>query len=57
MIKQLNLSWTGNVAGLEKMRNTYRNLVEKREAKRSLGGRGRGWEDNIKIGLKDVWYD
>ena len=35
-------------------RNVHRVLVGKPEGKRPLGGPGRGWEDNIKMDLREV---
>jgi hypothetical protein len=34
------------------MRNAYKNIVRKREGKKSLGRLRRRWEDNIKVILK-----
>ena len=39
---------------MEVSRNTCRVLVGRPEGKRSLGRPTRGWEDNIKIHLKEV---
>jgi hypothetical protein len=36
------------------MRNTNRTLVGKPEGKRQLGRFRRRWEDNIKIGFRDI---
>jgi hypothetical protein len=35
-------------------RGAERVLIEKPDGKRPLGRHGRGWEDNIKIGLQEV---
>jgi hypothetical protein len=35
-------------------RSGYRVLVEKPDGKRLLGRPTRGWEDNIKMGLKEI---
>ena len=40
--------------GGEERRGVYRVLVGKPEGKRSLGRPRRRWEDNIKMGLKEV---
>jgi hypothetical protein len=37
-------------------RGVYRVLVGKPEGKRPLGGPGRRWEDNIKMGLQEVGF-
>ncbi|KAJ4449040.1 hypothetical protein ANN_00434 [Periplaneta americana] len=38
-------------------RNAYRVLVGRPEGKRPLGRPRRGWEDNIKVDLREVGYD
>jgi hypothetical protein len=35
-------------------RDAFRNLVEKLEGRRPLGRPRRRWEDNIKMGLREV---
>jgi hypothetical protein len=40
--------------GMGNMRSAHNILVRKPEAKRPLGGRRRGREDNIKIDLKEI---
>ena len=42
---------------MEQSRNAYRVLVGKPEGKRPLGRPRRGWEDNIKMDLREVGYD
>ena len=42
---------------MEQYRNAYRILVGKPEGKRPLGRPRRRWEDNIKMGLRDVGCD
>jgi hypothetical protein len=37
-------------------RNAYRILVGKPEGKRQLGRPRRGWEDNIKMDLKEIGW-
>ena len=44
----------GNVARRGKSRVAYRILVGKPEGSRPLGIRKRRWEDNIKMGLREV---
>ena len=46
--------WTGHVAHMEQCRNAYRVSVGKPEKKMHLGRRGRRWEDNIKMDLREV---
>jgi hypothetical protein len=38
-------------------RNAYRILVGKPQGKRPLGRHRRGWEDNIKMDLKEIGCD
>jgi hypothetical protein len=38
-------------------RCVYRVLVGRPEGKRSLGRPRRGWEDNIKMGLREIWIE
>ncbi|KAJ4448583.1 hypothetical protein ANN_10602 [Periplaneta americana] len=56
-IKSRRLRWTGHVARMGESRNAYRVLVGRPEGKRPLGRPRRGWEDNIKIDLREVGYD
>jgi hypothetical protein len=54
VIKSRRLRWAGHVARMGERRGAYRALVGKLEGKRPLGRpRGR-WEDNIKMGLREV---
>jgi hypothetical protein len=39
------------------MRNAYNILVGKLEGKRSLGRYRRGWEDNIRIDLREIGWE
>jgi hypothetical protein len=45
----------GNVECTRAMRNEYKRLIKKLEAKRPCGKYIRRWEDNIKIDLKATW--
>ena len=56
-LKSRRLRWAGHVARMEKSRNAYRVLVGKPEGKRPLARPRRGWEDNIKMGLREVGCD
>jgi hypothetical protein len=41
-----------------KMRNTYCTLVGKPEGKRLLGRPRHSWEDNIRMGLREIgWWE
>jgi hypothetical protein len=54
VIKSKRVRWTGHVARMDERRGVYSILVENREGKRPLGRHKRRWEDNIKMGLKEV---
>jgi hypothetical protein len=47
----------GHVARMGEGRGVYRILVGKPEDKRPLGRPRRRWEDNIKVGLTEIWID
>jgi hypothetical protein len=51
------MRWAGHVAPMEEMRNTYEILVGKPEVKRPLGRPRRIWEDNIKMYLKEIYFE
>jgi hypothetical protein len=53
MIKSMRMRCAGHAARMEK-RNAYRILVGKPEGKRPLGRPRRRWEDNIKMGRKEI---
>jgi len=44
----------GHVTRMEKMRNTYRIIVENPEGKNPRERTRHRWENNIKIGLKEI---
>ncbi|KAJ4430680.1 hypothetical protein ANN_19271 [Periplaneta americana] len=56
-IKSRRLRWARHVARMGESRNAYRVLVGRPEGKRPLGRPRRGWEDNIKMDLREVGYD
>jgi hypothetical protein len=39
------------------MRNVYNIFVGKPEVKRSLGRPRRRWEDNIRMDLREIWWE
>jgi hypothetical protein len=53
MIKSRRMGWAEHVARMEEM-NEYKILVGEPEGKRPLGRPRRGWEDNIKINLREI---
>jgi len=48
------MRWAGHVARVGERRCACSVSVGKSEGKRKLGRPGRGWEDNIKIYLKQI---
>ena len=54
VIKTRRMRWAGHVARMGEKRGVYRILVCKPEGKRPLGSPGRGWEDNIRMDLREV---
>jgi len=57
MIKSSGMRWTGHIARMREVRNTYNILVEKPEGKRELGRPKRRWEENIRMALREIgWW-
>ncbi|KAJ4436680.1 hypothetical protein ANN_16811 [Periplaneta americana] len=56
-IESRYLRWAGHVARMGESRNAYRVLVGRPQRKRPLGRPRCRWEDNIKMGLREVGYD
>ena len=54
MIKSRRLRWAGHVARMEESRSTFKILTGKPTGKRSLGRPRRRWDDNIRMGLKEI---
>jgi hypothetical protein len=54
MIKSRRMRWVGHVARMGEGRNLYRFLVGRPEGKRPLGRPRRGWEENIKMDLRET---
>jgi hypothetical protein len=52
-MKSRSMRWAGHVVHTE-MRNAYKILVPKPEEKIPLGISRSRWEDNVRIGLRDV---
>jgi hypothetical protein len=57
VIKSRRLRWAGHVAHMGERRGVYRVLVGRPGGKRPLGRPRRRWEDNIKMGLREIGID
>jgi hypothetical protein len=57
VIKSRRMRWAGHVARMGEGRGVYRVLVGRPEGKRLLGRPRRRWEDNIKMGLREIGID
>jgi hypothetical protein len=57
MIKSRKMRWAGHVALMGEGRGICRVLVGRPEGKRTLGRPRRRWEDNIKMGLREIGID
>jgi hypothetical protein len=57
VIKSRRVRWVGHVARMGEGRGVYRILVWRPEGKRPLGRPSGRWEDNIKMGLREIGID
>jgi hypothetical protein len=53
----MRMGWVGHVAHLVELRDAYQILVGKQEGKRQLRRRRRGWEDNIRMDLREISWE
>jgi hypothetical protein len=51
------MRWTVAVTSMEYMRKSLKHLFEERDEKIQFSRPRRGWEDNIKIDLKEIGYE
>jgi len=51
------MRWTGHVASMGEMRNAYKILIGQPEEKSPLGRPRRRCEDNIRIALREIWWE
>jgi hypothetical protein len=56
MIKSKRMKWAGHAARMGEKRNAYRILVGKSGGNRPLGRPRHRWEDNIKMGLREIGW-
>jgi len=54
VIKSTGMRWAGYVARIEGTTISYRGLMRMPEVKRLLGRLGLRWDDNIKMGFKEI---
>jgi hypothetical protein len=57
MIKSRRMSWSGNVAGMEGVRNAYKILIGKPVGKSPLGRSRRRCENNIRLYLTETGWE
>jgi hypothetical protein len=57
VIKSRRMRWAGHVARRGEWRGVYRVLIGRPEGKRPLERPRRGWEDNIKMDLREIGID
>jgi hypothetical protein len=50
------MRWAGHVARMGEVRGVYNILVGRPEGRRPLGRPRRGWEDNIKMDLREIGF-
>jgi hypothetical protein len=55
-IKSRTMMWAGHVARMGEDRNMYKVLVGKPEGKRTLGRPRFGWEDVIRMDLREIGW-
>ena len=54
VIKSRRLRWTGHVTRMERGRSDFNILTAKPNGRRPIGRYRRRWEDNIRMGIKEV---
>jgi hypothetical protein len=57
VIKSRGMRWAGHVARMGEGKGVYMVFVGRPEGKRPLGRPRRRWEDNIKMGLREIGID
>jgi hypothetical protein len=56
VIKARRMRWAGHVVRMEEVRGAYNVLVGRPEGRRPLGRPRRRWEDNIKMGRREIRF-
>ena len=54
MVKSRRLIWAGHVARVEEGRSVFKLFTDKPTGNRPLGRPRSRWEDNIRMGIKDI---
>jgi hypothetical protein len=54
VIKSNSMRWAGYLARMGEIINAYKCMVGNPEGTRPLGSPRRGWEDNMKMNLKEI---
>jgi hypothetical protein len=54
VIKSRRVRWTGHIARIGEMRNSYNSLVGKPKRRKPLGRHRHRWEDNFRVDLGEV---
>jgi len=57
VIKSRRMKWMGHVTHMEEMRNAYNILVGKLKEKRPLRRPRHRWDNNIRMGLREVGWE
>jgi hypothetical protein len=57
MIYWRKMKWAGHEARMREMRSAFKILVGKSEENRLLRKTNFRWEDNIKMDIKETWWD
>jgi hypothetical protein len=56
VIKTRRVRWAGHMARIGEEKGAYNILVGRPEGRRPLGRPRRRWEDNIKMGLREIGF-
>jgi hypothetical protein len=56
VIKARRMRWVGHVAHMGEVRGAYNISVGRPEGRRPLGRPRRRWEDNMKLGLREIGF-
>jgi hypothetical protein len=54
VIKSRSMRWAGHVACMGEMKNAHKILVGKHKGKRPLGRPRHRWENNIRMGFREI---